>query len=266
VAHEEAVAACNRGDPQKAFSHWEAALRWAARAGDDLDQIAERQVVVHYQGRTPSPSRQRPMSAGSQAIQLADFRRRLWAVTQWRCGMLRCQLRELWRFLPSTSASKAFDRHQQALREAKQAHNIPLIALTYEKLGNLQLSQREWKSGLFFFDSAKQMWDLLQDKLGEARTLGKMGEAYRWLGDYKKGKRQHEGALAIRNKLAAHAGEAVSLGHLSTCLEKLGDMGQALEVRNASLEECRHAALLEERRHTAETSSDVWSERRCGTL
>ena len=39
-------------------------------------------------------------------------------------------------------ASKANPNAEQALREAKQAHNIPLIALTYEKLGNLQLSQR----------------------------------------------------------------------------------------------------------------------------
>jgi CHAT domain-containing protein len=75
----------------------------------------------------------------------------------------------------------------------------------------------------------------IKDRQGEGTSLGNLGLAYQFLGDYAKAIEYHQQSLAIKREIKDRQGEGTSLGNLGVAYQSLGDYAKAIEYHQQSL-------------------------------
>ncbi len=85
------------------------------------------------------------------------------------------------------------------------------------------------------FQQSLIIYKAIQDRQGEANSLGNLGNAYQSLGEYEKAIDYHEQSLAIKREIGDRKGEANSLGSLGISYHFLGQQKKAICYHKQSL-------------------------------
>jgi CHAT domain-containing protein len=101
--------------------------------------------------------------------------------------------------------------------------------------GNEQYQVSQWREALESWEAALTLYRELENRAGEANTLGNIGIIYDNLGDYPQALNYYEQSLALQQELGNHLGEANSLLNIGLVNQNLGDYLQALDYYEQSL-------------------------------
>ena len=83
------------------------------------------------------------------------------------------------------------------------------------------------------------------DRNGEGATLGNLGVAYNFLGEYRRAIEFHQQRLAIAREIDEREGEGIALGNLGETLLKLERHSEAQEKLQAALEIFRRISVAD---------------------
>ncbi|BAY23825.1 TPR repeat-containing protein [Calothrix sp. NIES-2100] len=101
--------------------------------------------------------------------------------------------------------------------------------------GNQQYESSQFAAALQLWQQALIIYREIKDPLGEGKTLGNIGIAYRDLGEYKKAIEYQQQRLAIAQQIKDRRGEGNALGNLGIVYFSLGDYKKAIDYYSSSL-------------------------------
>ena len=116
---------------------------------------------------------------------------------------------------------------QQVLAQTTEARKAEADRLLQQ--GMQQFQKGQFKAALQSWEQLLQIYREIKNRAGEGRTLGSMGNAYRFLGDYNKAIDFYQQSLAIFKQIGDKAGESVTLGNLGVAYVSLGNHNKAIE-------------------------------------
>ena len=149
--------------------------------------------------------------------------------------------------LGDTAKAKAL--FQQALAIAQEIKDAQLVSAAKAQIqkpekveadklleqGNKQLDTSQFQAALRSYQQALKIYQSIQDREGEAHSLGNLGLAYYNLGDYKRAIDYYNQSLTIASAIGDLLGEAISLGNLGPAYDNLGDYKRAIDYQIQSL-------------------------------
>ncbi|MBD2086997.1 tetratricopeptide repeat protein [Trichocoleus sp. ST-U3] len=153
---------------------------------------------------------------------------------------MRFQIRLLSAIALLTSAATPFPPNfpalfptTQALAQTPDARKAEADQLLVQGIQQAQTSQFE--AALQSWQQALSLYREIKNRLGEGQSLGNLGNAYRYLGDYAKAIDYHQQSLAIMREIKDRLGEGKSLGNLGNAYDSLGDYAKAIEYHQQYL-------------------------------
>ncbi|CAD5947516.1 CHAT domain-containing protein [Planktothrix prolifica] len=105
--------------------------------------------------------------------------------------------------------------------------------------GNQQYAISQFREALQSWEQALTIYREIEDRQGEANSLGNLGNAYLCLGQFQKAIAFHQQSLEIAREIGYRQGEAASLGSLGNAYYSLGQFQKALGFYEQSLEIAR---------------------------
>jgi CHAT domain-containing protein len=119
------------------------------------------------------------------------------------------------------------------LAQTPDARKAEADRLNQQGIQQCQTGQCE--AALQSFQQALTIYREIKDRLGEGQSLGNLGNAYFFLGDYAKAIEYQQQTLAIAREIKNRKGEGTSLGNLGLAYNALGDYPKAIEYQQQSL-------------------------------
>ena len=101
--------------------------------------------------------------------------------------------------------------------------------------GNQQHNISQFIVALHCWQQSLIIYQAIQDRQGEANSLGNLGSAYRCLGQYELAIDFHQESLAIKRDIKDRQGEAASLGNLGSAYRCLGQYERAIDFHQQHL-------------------------------
>ena len=95
-------------------------------------------------------------------------------------------------------------------------------------LGNAYQCLGEYERTIACYEKSLAISQEIKDRLGEAASLGNLGNVYNFLGQYEKAIAFHKQSLAISQEIEDPFGEANSLGNLGNAYQCLGEYERAI--------------------------------------
>ncbi|MBD2196891.1 MULTISPECIES: CHAT domain-containing protein [Calothrix] len=95
--------------------------------------------------------------------------------------------------------------------------------------GIQQYQTSQWKAAMQSWQQALSIYREIQDRQGEGRALGNLGNAYRYLGDYPKAIDYHQQSLALAREIKNRQSEGKALGNLGNAYRSLGNYKKAID-------------------------------------
>ncbi|MBD2261196.1 CHAT domain-containing protein [Pseudanabaena sp. FACHB-2040] len=102
-----------------------------------------------------------------------------------------------------------------------------------------QQNRSQYLQALQSWEQALAIYRDIQNRRGEGRALGHLGNAYHNLGDYRRAIEFYEQSLAIAREVSDRGAEGAALGNLGNAYRNLGDYRRAIEFHEQSLEIAR---------------------------
>lgn len=131
------------------------------------------------------------------------------------------------------------------IRRVEQADSDVLLSM---EVANKAEADRLFQQGIAFhrvsrYREAIESWQLaleiyrqLNERVGEAHSLGNLGTAYRNLGQYQQAINLLQQSLVIKREIGDRKGEANTLGSLGVAHNLLGQYSQAIELQQQALD------------------------------
>ena len=118
----------------------------------------------------------------------------------------------------------------QAINDPRKAEADQLLDQGIEQVNTSQFTAAldSWQQALIIYREIK-------DPLGESQSLGNLGLAYYFLGDYAKAIEYQQQSLAIAREIKDRNGEGNALGNLGLAYYSLGDYAKAIEYQQQRL-------------------------------
>ena len=108
-------------------------------------------------------------------------------------------------------------------------------ATSLGNLGNAYFSLRNYGKAIDFHQQSLAIDRKIGYRQGEANSLGSLGNAYHFLEKYRQAIAFHQQSLAIAREIDYQQGEAASLNNLGSAYRNLGDYGKAIDFHQQSL-------------------------------
>ena len=121
----------------------------------------------------------------------------------------------------------------QALAQTPDARKAAAYRLFKQGIEQFQTSQYE--AALDSWHQALILFQKLENRLGEGKSLGNLGMVYRVLGYYDTAIKYHQQSLAIAQEIKNYPGQSASLVNLGNAYLYLGDYGKAIKYYQQSL-------------------------------
>ncbi|GJD19276.1 hypothetical protein RIVM261_042320 [Rivularia sp. IAM M-261] len=101
--------------------------------------------------------------------------------------------------------------------------------------GREQLKASQFSAALQSWQQALLIYHEIKDRQGEGKTLGNLGLAYHFLGDYRKAIEYYQQSLPILREIKDSKTEGIVLSNLGNTYDSLGDYHKAIEYNQQSL-------------------------------
>ncbi len=105
--------------------------------------------------------------------------------------------------------------------------------------GNQQYAISQVREALQSWEQALTIYRKIEDREGEANSLGNLGIAYDSLGQYQNAIDFHQQSLEIEREIGNRQGEAASLGNLGAAYDSLGQYQKAIDFHQQYLKIAR---------------------------
>ncbi|HIK11119.1 MAG TPA: CHAT domain-containing protein [Oscillatoriaceae cyanobacterium M33_DOE_052] len=129
----------------------------------------------------------------------------------------------------------ALECWQQCLMIYPEINDRQGEAASLGGLGNVYLCLGEYERAITFHEQSLAISREIKDRQGEAASLGNLGNVYHSQGEYERAITFHEQSLAISREIKDRQGEAASLGNLGNVYHSLGEYEEAITSHEQSL-------------------------------
>jgi tetratricopeptide (TPR) repeat protein len=124
---------------------------------------------------------------------------------------------------------------EAALGAARRLKDRAAEGVHLGNLGNAYRSLGEYRRGIGYQEQALAIAQEIGDRRGEGQALGNLGLAYYNLGEYRRAIEYHEQHLAIAREIGERLGEGHALGNLGIAYFSLGEYRRAIEYHEKRL-------------------------------
>jgi len=127
-------------------------------------------------------------------------------------------------------------RPAQISAQTENQLDIKAQAAQFLNQGIEQFYVSDFRGALTSWEKSLELYRQIDDRQGEANSLGALGVAYHSLGEYQRAIAFHQQQLDITREIGYKQQEAKSLGNLGAAYDSLGDYQQAIVFHQQSLE------------------------------
>ncbi|MCC5669233.1 CHAT domain-containing protein [Nostoc sp. CHAB 5784] len=129
----------------------------------------------------------------------------------------------------------ALESLQEALQLYQQKNNAVGEANTLGILGEIYFTLGQYGRTIKHYQQQRTLLQMLGDREGEAQALDDLSNTYIYQGDTKQAKILHDLAQKIRKEIGTPQGEAAFLGNIGLAYESHGQFPQAIELYQQQL-------------------------------
>lgn len=142
---------------------------------------------------------------------------------------------------------EAFQSYEQALTIYLKIENRVGEANSLGNFGNAYYSLGQYNLAIDFHQQSLEIKREIGNRVGEAASLCNLGNAYKSLGEYNRAIDFYEQQLVIVREIGNSQGEGASLGNLGIAYNSLGEYNRAIDFYKQSIGSHQQSLMIEQK-------------------